>query len=240
MSDRLKVKMNELAQRVRPWLPFTALNTVYRRINRDTRSLLDVGCGQGGPARFINRRRRYYTVGVDIFKPYLAECQRQRLHNDYIQCDVRSLPFRDRSFDTVICMEVLEHLDRPDGEVMLRAMERIARRQVILSTPMGRYRQEAYDGNPHQEHKHIWTPAEMRGLGYLVRPLGLRDIGGHGGIRARLPGFLGPLGDLLWVLAGPLVRLFPSLGGNMVCWKQAVWPPSTLKIAGDKLTASVR
>jgi SAM-dependent methyltransferase len=220
MLSRLTEKINELTQRARPWIPFTALNTVSKKINKDTQTLLDVGCGPGWPARFFKRKQRYYIVGADIFKPYLVGCKKQRIHDDYIRCDIRNLPFQDRSFDTVVCMEVLEHLEREDGEKMLRAIERVARKQVILSTPMGIYRQKPYDENPHQEHKCIWTLAEMRNLGYLVRPLGLRDIGGREGFIARLPGLLAPLGDLIWVLAGPVVRFFPSLGGNMVCWKK--------------------
>ena len=187
MLDKFWDKVNMLAEEARPWMPFTALNTAYRTIDKETKTMLDVGCGPGRPMRFINRRRQFYAVGADLFEQYLKECKRQGTHNEYVLCDVRKLPFKNKSFDTVLCMEVLEHLDKEEGERLLLAMEGLARRQVILSTPVGKYEQKPYDGNPHQQHKYIWRPAEMKGLGYKVRALGIRSIGGREGLIARLP-----------------------------------------------------
>lgn len=164
-------KLDLFARKARLWrearfrVPFTVLNTVWRLIDKEAKTVLDVGCGKGEPMRFINRHKHYFTVGVDIFEPYLRECERQRIHNQHILCDIRNLPFRDKSFDVVLCLEVLEHLEREDGGKLLREMERTAKKQVILSTPVGKYKQVSYEDNPHQEHKHIWSPDEMQALG---------------------------------------------------------------------------
>jgi hypothetical protein len=42
------VSWEAVSQSVRPWLPFTALNTVWRHLDRRARTALDVGCGKGG------------------------------------------------------------------------------------------------------------------------------------------------------------------------------------------------
>jgi SAM-dependent methyltransferase len=181
---------------------------------------LDIGCGKGEPMRFINRDKQFYAVGVDIFELYLRQCRHQNIHNDYVLCDVRRLPFREKSFNTVLCLEVLEHLERGDGQRLLQAIEKIARHQVIISTPAGTYKQEAYDDNPHQEHRYIWIPSEMKRFGYKVRGCGLRNIRGMSGIQSPLPKVLRPLVDIVWILAGPLVHFFPKLGGDMVCTKE--------------------
>lgn len=55
-------------------------------------------------------------MGIDIFRPYLEEVRRKGVYHDLILGDVRFLPFKEKSFDAVICMEVLEHLERQDGE----------------------------------------------------------------------------------------------------------------------------
>lgn len=61
---------------------------------------LDIGCGLRPYARYLEARR---CVGIDI----LAE----------VQPDIRAycdqLPFKDGSFDSVICTEVLEHVAQP-------------------------------------------------------------------------------------------------------------------------------
>lgn len=215
VTDRLA----QLSRRVRPYLPFTALNTAWRSIPRDARSMLDVGCGQGEPMRFIRRKRWLFSVGVDIFLPYLRECRRVGIHDQYIQCDVRSLPFRRKSFDVVLCMEVLEHLDKEDGRNVINALEEIARWRVIITTPVGAHEQHEFDHNPYQQHQVIWQPAEMKALGYKVRGHGIKNLGGMSGRQSPLPRLLRPLVDVAWVLAGPLVCLWPHLAGNMVCIK---------------------
>jgi SAM-dependent methyltransferase len=211
-------RVDKLGSDLRPYIPFTALNTVWRSMDRGG-MILDVGCGKGEPMRFIKRHKRFYTIGVDIFEPYLKQCQHRNTHDDYVLCDIKRLPFKDKSFDTVLCLEVLEHLEREDGQRLLEALEKIARNRVIISTPVGTYKQEAYDDNPHQEHRYVWVPAEMKKFGYKVRGCGVRNISGMSGIQSPIPKVLRPLVNIVWVLAGPLAYFFPKLAGDMICTK---------------------
>ncbi|MDD5037926.1 MAG: methyltransferase domain-containing protein [Dehalococcoidales bacterium] len=215
-------KKDSFSRKARSRIPFTALNTVGRLIDKEARTVLDVGCGKGEPMMAINRHQHYLTVGIDVFEPYLRECRRQGIHHQYLLGDIRKLPFRDKSFDVVLCMEVLEHLERADGEKLLRDMERTARKQVLLTTPVGKYQQESFEGNPHQEHKYIWSPDEMQALGYKVTGIGWRNLGGKAGIQSPLPRPLRGLVNVIWVLAGPIVYFYPRLAGDMVCTKRFV------------------
>ncbi|MCL0053364.1 class I SAM-dependent methyltransferase [Dehalococcoidales bacterium] len=115
-------------------------------------------------------------MGIDIFKPYLLEARAKGVFSDLILGDVRFLPFKDKSFDVTICMEVLEHLDKEDGEKLLGGLERVARKQILLTTPVGKYVQHPYDGNPYQEHKYIWNEKELKKRGYKVKGLGIRGL----------------------------------------------------------------
>jgi len=178
---------NNLKQKMRPYIPFTSLNTVWRHLDTKGKTLLDVGCGKGEPAKFLNCKGKLFTIGFDAFKPYLKECRKDKIHSSYVQGDVRHLPFTDRSFDIVICLEVLEHMEKGDGEKLLKELERMAVKQIILSTPVGKYQQGVFDGNPHQEHKYIWNLAEMQEKDYQVKGVGLRNLGGKAGIESSIP-----------------------------------------------------
>lgn len=210
----------DISHAVRPRVPFTALNTVWRHIDKDTASVLDVGCGRGRPMAFLNRDRRFSAVGFDIFTPYLREARSLGVYDALVQGDVRALPFAPRSFDVVIMSEVLEHLGEEEGLTLVASLETIARKQVIITTPVGNHPQHEYDGNPWQEHQHIWEPHRLRTLGYRVFGHGLRNMGGLSGVQSPLPAPLKPLVDLLWVAAGPVIYHKPEWGGSMVGVKQ--------------------
>jgi len=209
---------HNISGKLRPYLFFTSLNTVSTLIPKDSKSLLDIGCGKSEPMQFLNRSRIFYTLGLDIFKPYLKISKARSIHDDYILCDVTQMPLQSKSMDVALCTEVLEHLDRALGEKLLKVLEETTRKEVIITSPVGEYEQSAYDENPYQAHRHIWCPDELSALGYRVIGIGLRNIGGDQGPFGRTKRTK-PIGDLLWVLAGPITHFIPSLAGDMVCAK---------------------
>lgn len=203
---------------LRSYLPLPAWWIIQKRLVRGGRSLLDIGCGRGGPIELLKRKRKLFSVGADVFWPYLLHCKATRLYDELVCCDVRYLPFPPESFDVVLCGEVVEHLERVQALALINSMEAIACRQVIISTPVGQCEQYAYDGNPYQVHHSSWTPQDFRRLGYTVRGSGLR---GMGGLIAQetspLPEWLRLLANAIWMLATPFSYYFPSIAGNMVC-----------------------
>jgi ubiquinone/menaquinone biosynthesis C-methylase UbiE len=89
--------------------------------------VLDVGCGAGPVARRLAERHRF--VGADIASEPLAEFARFGLA---VLADAVSLPFRDQTFNVVLCTQTLYHLPvdaalgemarvtRPDGHLVLQ------------------------------------------------------------------------------------------------------------------------
>ncbi len=98
-------------------------------IPEDCTSILDVGCGNG---RITNQLTSYCkkVVGLDSNKEGLKYVQ-----TDKILGTMESLPFADRSFDSIICCEVLEHLPYKDFPKVLDELERVADRYIIISVP---------------------------------------------------------------------------------------------------------
>jgi ubiquinone/menaquinone biosynthesis C-methylase UbiE len=90
-------------------------------------SILDVGCGDG---RYVGALllHGYEIYGVDLApRPHSANISRY-----LIKGDVHHLPFKNRSFDPVLLINVLEHLN---DFMALRKAYRICRKNVIFSAP---------------------------------------------------------------------------------------------------------
>jgi hypothetical protein len=132
-------------------------------------TLLDVGCGHQSPVRGLAGRVDR-MVGVDLFAPYMERSRAARIHTEYHMVDALDIEsrFGARSFDCVVALDLIEHLDKADGQRLLGVMERVARRKVIVFTPNGFVPQRAYDDNPYQAHRSGWTADEMRGAGYRL------------------------------------------------------------------------
>lgn len=208
-----------------PYIPFTGINLVWIKLDKSSRTILDAGCGKGEAMGFFNKCGKFKAVGIDIFRPYLKEAKNKGYFQDLILGDVRYLPFKDKSFDVVICMEVLEHLEKVDGYKLLDELKRVARKQILLTTPVGKHEQNFFNGNPYQEHKYIWKVEELRKLGYKVRGRGLFNIGGPTGRQLKIPE---PLKSIvvniivkpLWIVASLFTYFFPTLAGNVICEKR--------------------
>ncbi len=77
--------------------------------------LLDVGCGIGHSYHLLAPRE---TVGLDISADALAGQARET-----VQADMRSLPFEDGEFASVLSVQSLEHV--PDPELVVAEVARV-------------------------------------------------------------------------------------------------------------------
>jgi len=153
-------------------------------------TVLDLGCGKGLKSP-LQGMALTYAVGVEIFEPYLEECRQKKIHSDYIRADIRGIEFKDSSFDAVLMLEVLEHLTREEGRLLLDKCSRWAKKKVIISTPNGYLWQDKYDNNPFQEHISGWSVEELRSLGFSVIGFqGWKKLRGYGTIPRYRPALL--------------------------------------------------
>jgi len=93
--------------------------------------LLDAPCGAGRLSASLARFGR--CVGIDISTTMLAEARRSG-PGRFLRGDVLRLPFRDSTFDAVVCCRLLHHLDEPEALAsVLGELVRVSRDLVIAS-----------------------------------------------------------------------------------------------------------
>ena len=107
-------------------------------------SVLDVGCGKGYLARKIALDKGIRAVGVDITVP---EQQDVSTKVTFVRHNVHTLPFEDRSFDTVLCTHTIEHL--PDPLQTIREIRRVAAKKIIIVVPRQREYRFTFDLHVH-------------------------------------------------------------------------------------------
>ena len=66
-----------------------------------------------------------------------------------------------------MALDLIEHLTKEDGLKLIRDMETIAAKKIVIFTPSGFLSQPSHDGDL-QEHLSGWEPEEMRKLGFQV------------------------------------------------------------------------
>lgn len=145
-------------------------------LGSSSKTFLDVGCGQGLPMRLIKLRyKNINSVGVDLFKPYIDFCKKKKIYDKYLLCDIRKLPFKNKTFDVVMSYQVIEHLTKKDALRLVKKMESLAKKIVIISTPVGKTSYHA-DDNHLQFHKSFFYPEEFEKIGYKTIRMGGKGL----------------------------------------------------------------
>lgn len=100
-----------------------------KRLKKEDK-ILDAGCGTGGTLIFLKKAGFRNIVGIDNSKIALDFCKKRALGNVKL-ASVNKIPFGDKSFDAVVCLDVLYHVGvKP--EVVLREFNRILKNKGLL------------------------------------------------------------------------------------------------------------
>ncbi len=98
------------------------------------RKILDIGSGEGLVDFFLSRQDQGISlIGGDFDTEVLQLSQKINPEGAYLGLDARALPFEDSSFELVMMMEVIEHLE--DYKKALKEASRVSKRFAILSVP---------------------------------------------------------------------------------------------------------
>ena len=222
-------RVARVLRRTSDWvdLQWWLIDVLLKRVAPQARGrLLDVGCGDK-PYEHIFRPFVTDYLGIEheaTFRETSASLKDRKPDMVY---DGRTLPFPDRSFDTVLNVQVLEHTPHPSS--LVAEMSRVLRDDgiLILSAPF----QFRLHEQPHDYFR--YSP---HGLRALCRDVGLEVVEVHNqgslwsviahklnsylAFRvARIGGFAQAMGKLTHegpTAARPRVWTFPLVGPSMV------------------------
>jgi SAM-dependent methyltransferase len=163
--------------------------------------IVDLGCAAGALTDFFSGFGATVT-GVDASADAVAKARSLFPHLQFVQADVRELPFADDTFDKAVAGDLVEHLDDETFRAMLRELVRVlvAGGTLSIYTPNPRHpieRLKARNLILAQNPTHIglrtaselsrmleteglsverldWTPSFFRGLRVIERALGSR------------------------------------------------------------------
>lgn len=124
--------------------------------------VLDLGCGKGEVTNGLKCKK---LVGVDIFREWMDEYEGEKICDD-----VRKVKFRENSFDVVLALDILEHLEKEEAIELIKKAERWARKKVILYTPKQFHLQDTL-GNPYNQHKCLIPLKVLEDLGYNAKKI---------------------------------------------------------------------
>jgi methionine biosynthesis protein MetW len=108
-----------------------------RYVNKCNR-LLDVGCGEGVIAPFL-KEKALKIYGIDKSRDALKKAKENGLRVKWVDLDKTKIPFKNHFFDTVTCLDVIEHVKEPADLIkeIHRALKKHGR--FILSSPNIRF-----------------------------------------------------------------------------------------------------
>ncbi|MEA3366400.1 MAG: class I SAM-dependent methyltransferase, partial [Candidatus Hydrogenedentes bacterium] len=138
-------------------------------INLNPRSVLDVGCGFGMWG-FLSRmyldvyqgrvQPDQWTTRIDrleLFEPYIQEHHRT-LYSSIQIGDIRDLAPELDTYDLIIAGDVIEHLEKDEGDEVLDLLYDRAEKALLVNIPMGEgWEHPEQYGNPGELHRSQWA-----------------------------------------------------------------------------------
>ena len=139
-------------------------------INLDD-TVLDIGCGIHHTVEGLQFKS---YLGCDVWMKYL-DVTKQKQNVVRIDATKDLDRFPDKSYDVVLCLDVLEHVTLGDAEKILEHLKRICRKYTIIFTPSEFTENESAVENAwdlgrcdYQRHRCLLTMEILKGHGFKV------------------------------------------------------------------------
>lgn len=173
------IKLTNYKQDIKSWITKKAeeplCSTLKKELNT-CRSVLDVGCGFNSPLGKISKT--FYLQGIDA----IPQKKVLGIYDKYTVGNITNLRkyYKKKSFDGIVALDVIEHLKKSDGIKLIKDLEWIAKKKIIILTPSGFMYQGAVGGNPFQTHLSGWKAKDFYKYGFACYGMhGLKILRGE-------------------------------------------------------------
>ncbi len=154
-------------------------------------SILDLGAGFGkygvllreaGDIPYERYDRNNWGLvidGVEGFRSYKNPLH-EYVYNEMIYGDVLTVvKSMVKEYDTVLLIDVLEHLDKESGYELIDEILQITNRSLIISTPIQWVEQGAYLGNELEVHRSSWSMVDFADYDYQFSQVKIGNNGAN-------------------------------------------------------------
>ncbi len=147
-------------------------NFLYFELNKifpKNFTIIDVGCGSNSILKLF-KKNITYSYGVEIHKQSIEKSKKNKIHSKYICDNVLNIKkyFKKKSIDVVFSIDLIEHLKKSEAINLIKDMEKIAKKMIIIKTTNGYVYQNTYENNVYQKHLSGFSPNYFNKKGYKV------------------------------------------------------------------------
>ena len=97
----------------------------------DKKKILDLGCGLGRHTNFF-AKRGFETFGFDLSQDAIEKAKKyaesENLDVNFKIGDMLKLPYKENSFDAILCMNVISHTDTDGMKKIIDELHRVLRK----------------------------------------------------------------------------------------------------------------
>lgn len=130
----------------------------------DTDTILDIGCGNKDKTSMFKKENVTSLDAWDRVSPDIC-----------LDLSKEKLPYKDNSFDVILMIDFIEHIEKNRGIELIEECKKIVRKKIILFTPLIWSDNSINVNNPDlwcfgnifDYHKSLWSAEDFVGWGRI-------------------------------------------------------------------------
>jgi len=150
--------------------PFKSLLPELQKHIHSEDNVIDFGCGLMPLTRKLKCKK---IIGIDIWRPYIEQLANELVDRTEIGlwyaniCEIIE-NMHEKSIDISLAIDVVEHFEKEQAVKLIKNMERISKKYVLIFTPVGFRAQEREENSEYQRHRCGFRPSEFKDIGYSI------------------------------------------------------------------------
>jgi hypothetical protein len=144
----------------------------------ECQTVLDIGAGVR-PMQWYRPARHFCIEPYERYVSVLeaVSCDGLRVYEVLVGTALEGLQYfaaRRETFEAIYLLDVIEHMEKAEGQRVLQLAQQVATVQIVVFTPNGFKEQTrdawGYEGHEWQTHRSGWTAEDFRGWWAITYP----------------------------------------------------------------------